>query len=108
MRGTGIPEAVRSMLKSALFTRIGGRDAGNEVIVTKAGPVLVAIGIVSAVALWPKSPVNDLPAAQSISIRELHMLANPESLPIRRSMIKASSIRPQRSSRTETCILFPR
>jgi len=83
MRGTGIPEAVRSMLKSALFTRIGGRDAGNEVIVTKAGPVLVAIGIVSAVALWPKSSVvNDLPAAQGISIRELHMLANPESLPI--------------------------
>jgi hypothetical protein len=82
-RKNRIPGAVRLMLKSALFTTIGGRDAGKEVVVAKAGLILVAIGVVSAVALWSKSSaVNGLPVAQSISIRELHMLANPGSLPI--------------------------
>lgn len=100
MRGTGILESVRSMRRDAFFTRTAGRDAGKAVIVTKAGLVLVATGIVSAVALWSKSPaVNDLPAAQSISIRELHMLASPESLPIQQvddqSVIYAASTQQQ-------------
>jgi hypothetical protein len=79
-RKNRIPGAVRLC---SLFTTIGGRDAAKEVVAAKAGLILVAIGVVSAVALWSKSSaVNGLPVAQSISIRELHMLANPGSLPI--------------------------
>jgi hypothetical protein len=81
---TGTFEILRSALKSTARKWLA-RDGSwrKEVTMIKIGLVLVSIGIVSVIVLWPKSPaVTATPKAQSISIQELHMLASLADLPM--------------------------
>jgi hypothetical protein len=48
----------------------------------KIGLVLVSLGIVCVIALWAKSPaITGAPTAQSISIEELHRVADHKNMP---------------------------
>jgi len=59
-------------LRGATFTRID-----------KIALTLVALGIVSCIVLWSKSPAIDASSrAQRISIQEIHALVHPEDLPV--------------------------